>query len=182
MALIDADFFNTHMEQLGLKSTFSPKAEQLTELIDEASEWVENYLRRKIEQGTVVETIRGKGYNRLMLDQWPVTSVASITWENDGGTTGTDNVALVRVNSNGILEWRNLLNGPWRTDRTYTITYTAGLNPIPKSIKRATALKVVDLFAPQYQGPREQRSVELVTKIEEMIVDLLETYRRDRVG
>lgn len=182
MAIITPDFFNTHMEQLGLKSTFSPKAEQLDELILEASEWVENYLRRKVEQGTVIEVIRGKGYNRLLLDQWPIASVASIVWDDDGGASGTVDPADVRILEGGILEFKNPLNGPWYRSRTYTVTYTAGLNPIPSSIKRATALKVVDLFSPQYQGPREQRTVEMVSRLEEMIVDLLETYRRDRMG
>lgn len=182
MAIITPDFFNTHMEQLGLKASFSPKAEQLDELIIEASEWVENYLRRKVEQGPVVEVLRGRGYNRLMLDHWPVTAVASIAYEDDSGASGTVDPADVRVHQNGILEFKTLSSGPWYRSRTYTVTYTAGLNPVPSNIKKATALKVVDLFSPQYQGPREARAVEMVTKAEEMIVDLLEPYRRDRLG
>jgi hypothetical protein len=182
MPLITSDFFNTHMEQLGLKSTFSPKAEQLDELIVEASEWVENYLRRKIEQGEVVEVIRGRGFNRLLLDQWPISAVSSIAYEDDSGASGTVDPADVRILPSGILEFKSPLDGPWYRSRTYTVTYTAGVNPVPSNIKRATALKVVDLFTPQYQGPREQRSVELVSRLEEMIVDLLEPYRRDRLG
>ena len=170
------------MEQLGLKSTFSPKAEQLTELIGEAQEWVENYLRRKVESGEVAETLRGRGYNRLMLDEWPVTALTSITWTDDYGSTGTVDVTQVRTHSNGVLEFKNVLNGPWYREYTYVVTYTAGMTEVPLSIKRATALKVVDLFQPQYQGPREARSVELVTRIEEMIADLLEPYRRERVA
>lgn len=182
MAIITPDYFNTHMEQLGLKNTFSPKAENLDELIAQATEWVENYLRRKVEEGEVVEVIRGRGYNRLLLDHWPISAIASIDYEDDGGASGTVDPADVRVLPGGILEFKSLLKGPWYRSRTYTVTYTAGLNPIPANIKKATALKVVDLFSPQYQGPRETRSVEFVTKMEEMIVDLLEPYRRDRVG
>lgn len=182
MAIITSDFFNTHLEQLGLKASFSPKAEQLEELIAEASEWVENYLRRKVEQVTVVEVTRGRGFNRLVLDHWPVASITSIAWEDDSGASGTIDTTLVRSLPGGILEFKSDLNGPWYRTRTYTVTYVAGMSPIPVTIKRATALKVVDLFTPQYQGARDQRSVELVTKAEEMIVDLLEPYRRDRIG
>lgn len=182
MALITADYFNSHMKQLGLKSTFSPDADQLVELIDEASEWVENYCRRKLESGEVVEVLRGKGYNRLLLDYWPISAVSSIAYEDDSGASGTVDPANVRILGSGILEFKNPLYGPWYQSRTYTVTYTAGLNPVPTNVKKATALKVVDLFSPQYQGPREARSVELVTKLEEMIVDLLEPYRRDRLG
>lgn len=180
--IITPDFFNSHMEQLGLKNTFSPKADQLSELITEASEWVENYCRRKIVSGQVVEVIRGRGYNRLLLDQWPITALTSITYEDDGGNAGTVDITLVRILDGGILEFKNVLHGPWYREVTYTVTYTAGFVTVPTTIKRATALKVVDLFSPQYQGPRETRAVEIVTKAEEMIADLLEPYRRDRVG
>lgn len=184
MALIDETFFTTHMEQLGLKATFSPKEEQLDELIQEASEWVEDYLRRRIDPTEMTEVLRGRGYHRLLLDEWPITEIVSIDWADDGGSTGEIDPALVRILPHGAIEFLNFNRptGPWLPYRTYTIVYAVGMDPIPTVIKRATALKVVDLFSPMYQGARDTRLVEFVSNIQEMIVDLLEKYRRDRAG
>lgn len=196
MAIIDNDFFDANMTQLGLKQSFSPKEEALTQMISEASEWVENYLQRKVEQTTVIESLRGAGYDRLVLEHWPVLSLTSINWEDDNGTSGSVDLTKLRILKSGILEWKSPsggpwytysspwypLNGPWLVCRTYTVTYTTGMNPIPQVIKRATALKVVDLFQPMYQGARDQRSIEFVSNIEVMISDLLEPYRRERLG
>jgi hypothetical protein len=182
MAIIDNDYFNTHMTQLGLKETFSPKAESLTALINEASEWVNGYLRRQVEPADLVEDIRGRDRNRLILDHWPVLELTTIDWADDNGQTGSIDPDDVRALGHGVLEFKNVANGPWRPCRNYTIAYTAGMDPIPARIKRATALKVADLFSPQYQGARDQRSIEFVSKVEEMIIDLLEDYRRERIG
>jgi hypothetical protein len=183
VAIIDATYFNDNMTQLGLKSAFSPRAENLDTLIAEASEWVQNYLQRRVESTDLVEQIRGKDRNRLVVDHWPILELTTVEWADDSGSTGSIDVSDVRALSNGILEFKNPYSkGPWRACRTYTITYTAGMDPIPAVIKRATALKVVDIFSPMYQGARDVRSVEFGTNIEAMIVDLLEPYRRERIG
>lgn len=192
MTLIDATYFNANMIQLGVKENFAPKDAVLDTLIAEASEWVQNYLKRRIESGEVVELIRGNDRNRLTLDEYPVTAVASAYYEDDAGYSGAVDLTGVRTLAEGILEFKkpwalDMTNfggtaGPWRSHRLYTITYTAGYVSIPAVIKRATALKVVDLFTPQYQGARDQRSIDFASKGEEMIVDLLEPYRRQRIG
>lgn len=183
MALIDSDYFNLNMKQLGLKSSFSPDADALVQLIAEASQWVENYCRRKIESGQVVEIVPGKDSYRLILDEYPVTALTSLTWDDFYGASGTISLDSVRTYTSGILEFKNRFNleAPFLRSRIYTVTYTAGFDPVPDVVKRATALKVVDLFSPQYQGPREARQVEFVDDIDGTIVDLLEPYRRDRV-
>lgn len=184
MALIDPAYFETNMSQLGLKASFSPKEEALDQLIVDASDWVVNYLRRVVEATVITEVVKGKGFNRLILDQYPIISLGGIEYEDDyGGSGGSVDTDTIRPLYNGMIEWkRPFTNGPWRTGRTYSVTYTAGYSEIPSAIKRATALKVVDLFSPQYQGARDQRSVEQVTKLEELMVDLLEPYRRERFG
>lgn len=184
MALIDTDYFRNNMTQLGLKSTFSPESIALDQLITDASDWVVNYLRRVIEPTAIEEVVRGKGYNRLILDQYPIISIESIAYDDDAGSaSGVVDLDDVRPLYNGMIEWKKPYSkGPWRTGRTYTVSYTAGYAEIPSAIKRATALKVVDLFSPQYQGARDSRSVEQVTKLEDLMVDLLEPYRRERIG
>lgn len=181
MPLIDTDYFNQQMVTLGLKESFTPKAETLSTLIAEASEWIEAECSRKFGQQEVIEDLRGKGYNRLILGQYPVSALNSITYYGEGEGTGTVDKTLVRVlDRSGMLEWKEPHNGPWLKSRLYTVNY--GLpSPVPGPVKRATALKVVDLLAPQYQGPRE-RKIELVSNVQEQIILLIEPYRRERLG
>jgi hypothetical protein len=56
-----------------------------------------------------------------------------------------------------------------------------GFAEIPTNVQRATALKIAVLLQPQYQGPQE-REIFMVTNLEALIVDLLEPYRRERLG
>ncbi len=180
--LIDADYFNQQMTTLGLKAAFTPLPDALDILITDASDWVENYCDRQLDSASVVDVVRGKDRNRIIVNQFPVTAVATISFEPDTGSAAlTVDPANVRILSSGILEFKSPLNGPWRSDGTYTITYTAGYSTIPANVKRATALKVADLMRPQYQGPTD-REVNMVSNLEEQILDLLEYYRRERIG
>lgn len=192
-ALITQAYFNEQMATFGLKASFAPSSEALDTLILEASDWVENYCDRRFASQTVVDVVRPPyspyvdnpwrygGQRKLILDNFPVTAVASITWEDDNGQTGTDDPLFVRIIVGGMLEWKNIYNGPWRNDRLYTVTYTAGYATVPTNVQRAVALKIANLVQPQYQGPQE-REVFMVTNLEAMIVDLLEPYRRERIG
>lgn len=182
MALITADYFNQQMKTLGLKSTFTPEAEVLDTLIAEASAWIEDFCGRKFEAQSVTEVLRGRGYNRLVLDNYPINSITSIDWVDDSGATGTVATSDVRILDGGILEFKNPLDGPWYATRTYTVAYNTGFSTIPGPIKRATALKVVDLMQPMYSGAREARQVELISDIEGKVLDLVERYRRERLG
>lgn len=200
-ALITNDYFSQQTTTLGLKSSFSPQADVLTTLIEEASEWVEKYTHRKFGAQSLVEQIRGSrralgdggwpypamltataknaGRN-LMVGYWPVDAVQSITWEDDFGNSGTVDPATYRVHlDTGILEMKNVEN-VWYKERLYTVTYTLP-DPVPGPVKRATALKVVDLLDPQYM-PGKTKNVELISNVEEQIITLLEPYRRERIG
>jgi hypothetical protein len=178
MALIDSDYFNQQMTTLGLKSAFTPQANQLDTLIAEASEWVEGYCQRKF--GTAVtDVVRGKGYRRLILGQYPIQSLTSINYVDDGNNSGTISTSDVRILDGGMLEFKDG-SRTWSKNHLYTVAYSLG-NTVPGPVKRATALKVVDLLAPMYQGPRD-KAVELVSNVQEQIVILLEDYRRERLG
>jgi len=181
VSLIDNDYFNSQTTTLGLKTSFTPPADVLSVLIEEASDWVQMYCRRKFGAQTLVEQHWGNGRRRLILNEFPVASVTSITAVNDRGVAADDapDVAGVRITPGGLLE---LIDGTlvWREDRLYTITYTLP-DPVPPIVKRATALKVVDLLDPMY-FPGKQKSTELVTSVQEQMVTLLEDYRRERIG
>lgn len=176
-ALIDIDYFNR--QPIGLKTTIS--AEVLQEHINEASEFVKDYLDRQIELQTYTERIVGTGRYTLLLDETPVTDLIDVSYtgyESDMGTHATSDFLL--HSGAGILEWVNKRYN-FRTDRIYIIQYEAGYETIPGPIKRATALQTVQLLRPMYGGP-QQETPEIIPFAEEMIVNLLEKYRRKRLS
>lgn len=180
MTLIDNDYFNDQTKTLGLKTSFTPEADVLTVLIGEASDWVENYCRRKFGEQAIVENHWGNGRRRLILNEYPVASVVSITAVNDRGAAATAHeTSDVRITPGGMLELIDVVD-VWHRDRLYTVTYNQPAT-VPGIVKRATALKVVDLLDPMY-FPGKQKSAELITSVQEQIVTLLEDYRRERIG
>lgn len=185
--LITQEYFQQQMATLGLKQAFSPTAEALDTLITEASDWVEGYTDRKFELQDVTQTLNGpvRLDRRLLLDNYPVNSVASAYFEDPAGQTGALDVSNLRIRLGGILEWKPVVTGVyggyWYSDLLYTVNYNTGYAVIPSPVQRATALKVATLLQPQYQGPQE-REVFMVTNLEAMIIDLLEQYRRERFG
>lgn len=181
MALIDRDYFE--MLPLGLKKTAEPFAEALDVFIQNASEQVESYCERKFELQDHVETHYGTGSNKILLEQYPAHAVNSITYEDEFGGPYSIDVSYVRLHPSGILEWKfPLTNGPWRRDRMYVINYEAGFETIPGPIKHATALWVTELMRPNFAGPQPERAAELVPLSSEQIIDLLDNYRRRRIG
>lgn len=182
-ALITADYWQEQMATLGLKASFAPTAYTLDTLIAEASEWVETYCDRAFEVQTHTEVINGpvRKNEKLLLNNWPVTEVTSIDWEDEGTQTGSIDPALVRVRLGGIIEFKNPYRDSFMPGRVYTVEYEAGYATIPRMVQRATALKIAMLLQPQYQGPQE-REVFMVSNLEAMIVDALEPFRRERLG
>lgn len=186
--LITPEYFQEQMATLGLKSSWSPTAYALDTLIVEASEWVENYTDRKFELQNITEYINGpvRPDRRLIVGQYPVNSVGSAYWEDPAGQTGSIDVSSLRPRLGGIIEWKPMTSGAmyggyWFPELLYTVTYNTGFSVIPSNVQRATALKVANLVQPQYQGPSE-REIFMVTNLEAMIIDLLESYRRERFG
>lgn len=182
MALIDVEYFKRL--PLGINERGMPPIEALQEFIETASDQVERFCDRKFLTGTRVETIWGKGGNELILDEWPVTSLTSVTWVDTNANSGTTDTSTLRFTSAGIVEFKNLVNGPWRRDRLYTVTYVSGyaLADIPRPVKHAVALWASDLMRPMYAGPSRERPPELVPLTTEQIGELLENYRRRRIG
>ena len=180
MNLIDTDYFNSQMTTLGLKSSFTPAADVLSILIGEASEWVEAYCRRRFGPRVITERIQGNGRGRLILSEYPVEEVTAITAVGLHGTPATSfAVSHTRLTPGGLLELSDTTH-LWRSDRWYSVTYRLP-EEVPGPVKRAVALKVVDLLDPMY-FPGKSKSAELVTSVQEQIVTLLEDYRRERIG
>lgn len=176
MALIDIDYFR---RQPYGKAMDNLSSEVLEEAIDEASQYVEDYLDRSISQKTYVERIIGRREYTLILDNYPIVSLTSVTFQRANGEVGTfDNSAFLLHSEAGILEMID--KSDWfRADTMYVVTYVAGFSEVPGPVKRATALQTVQFLRPMY-GDAMVELPELVN--EELIVSLLEKYRRKRIA
>ena len=182
MALIDIEYFKRL--PLGVNEKAMPSIEALTEFIETASDQVERFCDRKFLTQTHVEKVWGSDRHEIMVDEWPMTALTSIAWVDASGDTGTVDTTQVRFSSNGIIEWVNRVNGPWKPDRLYTVTYVAGyaLADVPRPVKHAVALWATEMMRPAFGGPSRERPPELVPLTTEQIGELLENFRRRRLG
>lgn len=181
MALITKEYFD--MLPLGLNKQALPYLESLDTFIQTASEQVEAYCERKFELQEHTDVFWGTGRQKAMLEQYPVQSVSSVTYSDDYGGEYTVDTNYIRVSPSGVIEFKfPITQGPFRRDRIYTVTYMAGFNPVPGPIKHATALWVTELMRPNYAGPTPERPAELVPLTTEQIIELLDNYRRRRIG
>lgn len=182
MALIDREYFESL--PLGVKNRAMPYSENLDTFLETASAQVEAYCERKFELQTHVESIYGSGHNTILLNQYPVVQLESISYE-DEWTSVPQYIAVdaIRYDESGVLNLKYPgTMGPWRTDRIYIVSYTAGYDPVPAPIKHATALWATELMRPNFIGPQPERPADLVPLSTQQIADLLDNYRRRRLG
>lgn len=182
MALIDVEYFKRL--PLGINEKAMPPIESLQEFIETASEQVELFCDRKFLSSSRVEKVRGTDRTELLLDEWPMTALASVAWIDTSGTTGTTDTSLLDFNTSGVVSFKNVADGPWYSSRLYTVTYTAGYTAetMPRPLKHAVALWVTDLMRPSFGGVSSQRPPEFVPLTSEQIEDLLDNFRRRRIG
>lgn len=181
MALIDREYFDKL--PLGLTKQMQPYMESIDMFLQTASDQVEAYCERKFELQTHIETIWGSGTNKIFVDQYPLASVEEVTYEDDFGGIYTVDTNYIRFHPSGILEWKYpMTQGPFYRSRIYTVTYTAGFDPVPGPVKHAAALWATELMRPNFAGPTPERPAELVPFTTEQIGELLENYRRRRIG
>ncbi len=175
-ALIDIDYFR---RQPYGKALDNIPSEVLDEAINDASQYIEDYLDRDIALATHTERVIGRRDWTIILNHYPITGLVSVSFERAYGDVGTfDNSAFLIHAEAGIIEMID--KHDWfREDTMYIITYTAGYATIPGPLKRATVLQAVQLLRPMY-GDAMETLPELVS--EDLIVNLLEKYRRKRIA
>jgi hypothetical protein len=179
MALIDIDYFRR--QPLGWKGAANIQADILEEAIAEASTYVEDYLDRKILITSYVQRIVGNRRYVLILDNYPIASLTGVSYTQVTGEVGTHSLLDFLVhNEEGMIEMIDKRN-VFRGDRVYTVSYTAGYATVPGPIKRAVALQTVQLLRPMYGGPSPD-APEVVPFADELIISLLEKYRRKRLS
>lgn len=179
-ALIDIDYFKRQpYGGKGLDANLP--AEVLQETIEDASQYVEDYLDMRITETAYTERIVGNGRYTLILDNFPITSVTGVSYEDVVGNVGTYSPTQFLIHAEaGIIERIDKLD-VFREDRIYIISYTAGYTEVPGPIKRAVALQTVQFLRPAYGGVNDS-SGEIVPFADELIVSLLERYRRKRLS
>jgi uncharacterized phiE125 gp8 family phage protein len=111
------------------------------DLINASSSAIENYCKRKFkEQNYLEEEYDGTGKNHILLDQYPVKSIESVSI--DGTTLSTGQYKVKK--RNGVL----LNNGGiWpRGEINITVSYTAGYSEIPSDLELACKHLVMSYF------------------------------------
>lgn len=158
-------------------------AYQIAATIATATQHVQNYLERDIESTTYVERIVGRNRDRLMLNNYPVQSITSVTSTDVYGNETSYGADYFLVNAgSGIIEWVDKFRYTFFPNYIWTVQYTAGYDVIPDTIKHATALQTVNLLQPIFRGGQNFQQVDIVEQLDEQTVDLLERYRRVRIG
>jgi hypothetical protein len=156
---------------------------QLEAVTAYATQYIEDYLDRSILSQNYIQRIRGTNRGSLVLDQYPVTAISAITSSDSTGYVETHSTTDFLINSgSGIIEWVDRSRNAFYKSRIYTVSYTAGYTSVPGPIKHATALQAVEMLQPLFRGGTDFTEVELIESIDEAIVDMLEKYKRKRIG
>jgi len=124
----------------------------LTTLLQAAGSLLERVCHRQFARATATETYDGDGTNRLVLNRWPIESVASVTITDASGETTELDGSEFRVKSTaGIIEFKPDSTAGYTVFpegfQNVSVTYTAGYDPMPDGIQEA----VVEIAAWLYE-------------------------------
>ena len=121
----------------------------LQTLIDQASQWVNNYTNRILYTGSYSVTLDGKGEVRKYLQNWPITAVASLTIDGTTIPASPDGIqsGYVFDKVNPVI---SLIGGYMFNPGTSNVllTYTAGYATFPPEI----VLAAKQLITAWYRG------------------------------
>ena len=152
MAIIDLD---TAKKFLKLSEPSHDEEGILTSLVDEVSAAIEDYCRRKFESASFTEYHNGSGTRMMMLRQWPITSVTTVTRTKvDAANTEVSIVAAeyIKDEESGMLIMHavnHVDSAVWVTGQhNYKIVYEAGYSDsdMPKALKAACKIWLNVLF------------------------------------
>lgn len=165
------------------KQWIKVEPEQLVAVTAYASQYIEDYLDRNILSQQYTQRIRGTDRGSLVLDQYPVTSLVAVTSTDLTGYVEARSTSDFLVNSGaGIIEWVDKTRNKFYKNLIWTVTYVAGYTTVPGPIKHATALQAIEMLQPLFRGGVDFTEVELIDSMDEAIVDMLEKYKRKRIG
>lgn len=158
--------------------------DQLETVIGYASTHIEDYLDRKIEVTAVTDRIyRGSGTERQLLSTYPVTALTTVkSYDGLNNETVHDNADFYLNAEAGILEFLLRDKYNFTKSKTWMIAYSAGFATTPGPVMHAVALQTVKMLQPLFRGGSTFTETELVMELDEQIVELLDTYKRRRIG
>ena len=167
------DLQNDTKRWLQIPSTDTTRDDDLQDLIDAACYWVQDFLGRPIAPTTFYRRFSGYsgfGGSYIQLPYYPVLSVASVveTWGTSGQHTlteqsptdqgGTDTYSLDPLRGLLVRSFAGLIARPWFPGlRNVEVTWTAGYNPIPPTVKLATREYIKCWWAKTQQTSRSFR-------------------------
>lgn len=156
---------------------------QIQKVLDYATQNIKDYLDRDIELTDYTERIFvSQPVFKLILNQYPVTELTALGSTDIWNNPITYSLGSFFAGENGIIEWTDRVRNAFYPTYIYTVEYTAGYAEIPGPIKHATALQAVTMLQPLFRGGTNFVQVDLIDAAEESIVDMLEKYRRKRIG
>jgi uncharacterized phiE125 gp8 family phage protein len=152
-------------------------------IIEYASQAIMDYVDLGIASAYYTDTVSGMGRSSVVLDQYPVQSLHSVTSYNQAGTSLSLMLGDFAVDSSaGIIYFRDRSRNAFYHNYGYEIHYRAGWDIIPGPIKHAVALQAVQMLQPMFRGGQNFTETKLIDGINEEIVDLVEKYKRKRIG
>jgi hypothetical protein len=158
--------------------------EQIQLAIDEAEEYIMDYLDRRIASNYYTERVPGRDRPFLILEEYPITYLSSVYSHDMYGSTEYYDTGDIFVDADtGMLEWIDKSQNMFEKGKTYIVNYQAGYYPVPVTIKKALAYQSMEMLQPIFRKTNTTISmVDLIPNSTEMIVELLEKYRRKRIG
>jgi hypothetical protein len=157
--------------------------DKIAEVLDMATTHIEDFLDRNIASAYYTERLPGNGRYTLMVDQYPVTALVSVSSRDISENTESFSTSDFLIHGGaGIIEWVDKLRNSFFRSRIWVVQYVAGFSAVPGPIKHATALQAIEMLQPLFRGGTDFVQVDLIEGINEQIVDLLEKYKRKRMG
>ena len=157
--------------------------DQLENIIAYASQNIMDYVDLGIVSAYYTERIRGNDRGTIMLDQYPLNSVQSITsYTNQEVATSWDTSAFIFDSGAALITFKDRYRYVFWDEYYWVVAYNAGWDTIPGPIKHATALQAVQMLQPVFRKGGTFGEVKLIDGLNESIVDMLEKYKRKRIG
>jgi hypothetical protein len=157
--------------------------DQLAIVIGFASDHLEDYMDRRIATGNYVTKLWGSGGWLQLLPVYPVVAVNYVTSYDAYHNPTSYSIDDFWVdNEAGILEWYNKNRYKFTRSSRWLFDYEAGFATTPGPVKHAAALQTVKMLQPLFRGGTNFTEIELITELDEQIVELLDPYKRRRIG
>jgi hypothetical protein len=152
-------------------------------IIEYASQAIMDYLDIGVSSAYYTERVRGGDRPTLLVNEYPIKSLHSVTSYDRRGVSNSFTLSDFGFESGpGIIYFTDKTKNNFYSNYEYEVYYRAGWDTVPGPIKHAVALQAVQMLQPMFRGGQNFTETKLIDGINEEIVDLLERYKRKRIG